>query len=340
MTRLSRHLPLLLVACSDYNLDGAEDHVGRKPGRGDTAPLVTTDSATTPTSSEDSATGTVTGTVPTGPPVDVVLLVDEAYFYDCYHADLPLRTAELVDLLFASGRDVAVAIATFDDYQVSGEWYAADGGLPYVLVQQLTTDPARLHTSASTLSLGWGGDWQGSGYEAIAQAARGRGFDQDCDGRYEADTDVKPFTASASDAFGGAAPDTSDSSVPGTGSIQGVGFRTDSARVIAVFAENGFRSAALGHPTPTGTCPGVATAASAASEVDAAKAKLLLVNSYEFQDIDHTLQDQLEELATLTDSRWDANGDGNPAELAVLAGSWDWPDPNRVAEVIWALAGS
>lgn len=335
-------LLVLVVGCSDYNLDGAPDHAGEKPPLEETTTGPSTDSATTSTDTEDSATGTVPSVDTAAPEgkIDVVLLIDEAYFYDCYHADLPRRSTELIDLLLGSGADVAIAVATFDDYQVTDAWYAGDNGLPYALTQQLTTDAGRLHNAASGLSLAWGGDWQGSGYEAIAQAARGRGFDQDCNGRYDAATDVKPFTASASDAFGGAAADSSDSSVPGTGTIQGVGFRTDSARVIVVFAENGFRSAALGHPMPTGTCPGPASASSAASEMDAAKAKFLGVNSYEFQDIDPTLQGQLEELATLTDSRYDANGDGNPDELAVLAGSWDWPDANRVVAAIWDLAGS
>jgi len=330
----------LALACSDYNLDGTKDHAGRR----DPSDREEVDTSAGLTTTEGTDTSTGGGTEPgrdTAAPdgrVDVVLLLDRAYWYDCYHADLPLQVGRLVDALFASGADVAVGITTYDDYQVDGQWMAADGGLPYVLVQQLTTDPSRLHTAAAAVTLEWGGDWQGSGYEALAQAARGRGFDQDCDGRYDADTDVRPFNASSSDAFGGAVTGAADSTVPGTGTIQGVGFRTDSARVFVLVAENGLRTAALGHTMPTGTCPGPASASSAAQELDSAKVKLLGVNTYEFQDIDPTLQDQLEELAQLTDSRWDANGDGNPSELAVLSGSWDWPRTDEIVRAIWELA--
>ena len=41
--------------------------------------------------------------------------------------------------------------------------------------------------------------------EALYQALSGAGYDMNCDGVYDAETDVLPFIASAADPFGGTA---------------------------------------------------------------------------------------------------------------------------------------
>lgn len=334
------HLLLLLSACSDYDIQRKSEHPGP-----DTRPELQ-DSAgskeSTPTTS-DSTPGTVTDdTPPEDVPegrIDVVLLIDVAYFYDCYHADLAQRSDELINALFDSGADVAVALATYDDYNVSGEWYARDGGLPYSLVQQLTTDRTPLLSAASTLKLEWGGDYQGSGYEAIRQAAGGGGYDQDCDQGYDASTDVRPFQSSASDAFSGHTTGSENTSVTGTGTTPGVGFRSGSTRIVILFSENALRDRDLGHDYPTGTCPSGAGRTEAIGALNHINAKFLGVNAYEFQDIDGTLQDQLENLAQQTGSFIDYDGDGAVDDLAVLYGDWDWPATHKVVDAVWDLVG-
>lgn len=339
-------LPLALFACSDYDIQGDEKDppAGRRDDTGDPATDTgdvadDTDSADGGDTVGDSGGGGETGDpdAPSGK-IDVVLLVDVAYFYDCYHADLALRTGELITTLFSSGADVAVAIATYDDYQVENEWFAAWDGLPYRLEQQLTTDTSRLQSAASGLELEWGGDGPGSGYEAIVQATAGLGYDQDCDHAYDSGTDVKPFEKDRGDAFSGNVNGTSDSSVPGTGTTPGVGFRTGSTRIVILFAENTLRDRGEGHEVPSGACPGVAGRSDAVSALRGANALFLGVNAYEFQDMDTALQEQLEDLASSTGSKIDADQDGARDDLAVLSGSWDWPSTSLLVDAIWDLA--
>lgn len=357
---MRRLLPLLAIAaCSEYDLGTSPDEPGGK-GRPDTdAPVTDTDTTEDTDTDTDSGTGVIpdsgapdSGIPDSGTPdsgddtpvdvpdgkIDVVLIIDVAYVYDCYHADVAVHTDALVNALFDSGANVAVAIATFDDYQVSGQWFAASGGLPYALLQQLTTDRSRLLSAASALSLEWGGDGPGSGLEALVQATGGDGYDQDCDGRFDSATDVRPFNARASDAFGGGTTGSAVTTTPGTGTRPGVGFRDGSKRIVVLLAENTFRDQAESHDFPTGSCAASKTRTAAANSLTSVDAKFLGVNAYEFQDIDTALQEQLVDLARSTSSQIDADGDGAYDDVAVLSGSWDWPATEVVMGAIFDLA--
>ncbi|MES2643174.1 MAG: hypothetical protein V4850_27065 [Myxococcota bacterium] len=338
---------LVLAACSEYDLGKTPDEPGGK-GRPDTD-IPDTDTDTTADSGPGPDSGMTTVPDDTAPDtdipvdvpagkIDVVLIVDVAYVYDCYHADVAVHTDALVNALLDSGADVAVAIATFDDYQVSGEWFAASGGLPYVLGQQLTTDRARLLSAASRLGLEWGGDGPGSGLEALVQATSGDGYDQDCNGRFDSTTDVRPFNARGSDAFGGSATGAAVTTTPGTGTRPGVGYRDGSKRVVVLLAENTFRDQAESHDFPSGSCSAAKTRTAAVTAMASVDAKFLGVNAYEFQDIDTALQEQLVDLARSTSSQIDADGDGAYDDVAVLSGSWDWPATDVVMGAIFDLA--
>lgn len=335
-----RKLALLfaLVGCSDYDLQHgkAEGPKGETTGGTGTTEVVDT-SAPEDTDDPDTDTHPVEGT-PEGK-IDVVLLLDLAYSYDCYHPELATNGAALVDALFDSGADVAIAIATYDDYNVDGKWWVAWGGVPYLMTQQLTTDRAALKSDLAAIEMTWGGDGPGTGYEAMLQATSGIGYDQDCDGSFDSDTDIRPFQASSSDAFGGSGGSAYNSGVSGSGSTAGVGFRADSKRVVILFAENQIRDREEGHEMPTGTCPDGASKLDAAQAVRAVGAELLGVNSYEFQDIDPVLQVQLLDLVDRTGSLIDADGDGVKDDPAVLSGSWDWPPVGQLVDAIWDLAG-
>jgi hypothetical protein len=270
--------------------------------------------------------------------MDVMLLIDVAYFYDCYHADLPVNTDALVAALLTSGADVNVGIATYDDYQVEGEWFAAWGGLPYKLEQQLTNDRSRLQTASSGLELEWGGDGPGTGLESIVQVMSGLGYDQDCDGNFDSDTDIRPFDARAGDVFGGSVSGSEVTSTPGTGTENGVGWRTGATKIVVVFAENALRDREEGHEIPSGTCTAVGTRSAAIDKLQEGEAKFLGINAYEFQDKDDTLERQLEDLARSTSSRIDSDADGAQDDTAVLSGSWDWPATAVIVSAIWDLA--
>lgn len=333
-------LPLpLLLACSDYGFQGENGKEGRpRDDSGEHDPRV--DTADVDTDPADSGTTDLpddTGNAPEGK-VDVMLIIDIAYWYDCYRVDLAVDGGQLVDALFDSGADVAVGVATYDDYMVDGEWFQAWAGYPYVLTTQLTTDRSRAKNAMTSLEFQWGGDDAGDGYEAIVQAAEGLGYDQDCDGKYDEYYDIRPFKQKSSDAFGGGVSGLDDNSATGSGDNPGVGWRDNSKRVIAVFAENLMRDRNEGHTVPSGACPGAASRADAESGIRAVQAKFLGVNAYEYQSEDPRLQEQLEAIASNTGSKIDADGDGSEDDLAVLSGSWDWPATPVIVKAIWDLA--
>ncbi len=328
---------VLLVACSDYDLTAGNTKVPnqRDSGRDHDPDLDTSDTEVDPGDSGE--TDVPVTDVPEGK-VDVMLIVDIAYWYDCYRVDLAVDGGQLVDALYDSGADVAVGVATYDDYMVDGEWFQAWAGYPYVLPTQLTTDRSRAKNAMTGLEFQWGGDDAGDGYEAIVQVADGLGYDQDCDGKHDEYYDIKPFKPKSSDAFGGGVGGLNDNSATGTGEDPGVGWRENSKRVVVVFAENIIRDKNEGHKLPSGACPGVASQSDAANAIRGIQAKFLGVNAYEYQMEDPRLQEQLEALADGTGSKIDKDGDGNENEIAVLSGSWDWPATNVIVNAIWDLA--
>lgn len=341
----------LLMSCSDYDLSSGDKPAGGgdggAPGDGGAGMDGGGDGGSDPPDDETGDGGTGDGGTgdggDTGPPVDaqkidVVVLVDVAYFYDCYHPELELRVTELADALGASGHDVAMAVASYDDYNLPDEWWVATGGRPYTLEQQMTEDLDLVRATATRLEMVWGGDGPGSGYEAVVQALKGRGYDQTCDGVYDSSRDIKPFEAYAGDAFGGGVAGVYNSGVPGTGDRAGVGFRPGATRVLVLAVENSLRDRDYGHELPTGACLGVASSDDAVTALTDSDARFVAINAYEFQDLDGTPQDQLESLATRTASRWDADHDGVKDELAVLSGSWDWPPVDQLLDVILQVA--
>lgn len=334
-----RWLPaIVLLSCSEYDLAAQGEVTPNPPGpRQDHDPDA--DSAeVVDTSDSDSGGGELPGEeVPEGK-VDVVLVIDVAYWYDCYHADLALNTTALVDALLDSGADVAIAIVGFDDYYVDGEWYTAWDGHPYTFGTQVTTDRGRLHAVASGLELAWGGDGPGDGYEALRQAAAGTGYDQDCDGKNDTTTDIAPFRKSGGDAFGGKVAGLYDSAVVGTGDEGGIGLRKNSKRVFVIATENGIREAKYGDEMPKGACPDGATKGDAVTALQAVDAQLLGINAYEFWDIDTKPQEQLEAMATTLGSKIDKDGDGKQNDLAVYGQDWNWPATSVIVDAIWQLA--
>lgn len=331
---------IVAFGCSDYELTQGTDKTGQQDSGGrdfnprddtDDTQLDDTDSGKV----DNPDTGEQNGDVPAGK-IDVALVIDIAYLYDCYRANLPVVTAALVDALFDSGADVAIGAVSYDDYFVDDEWYTAWEGYPYTMVQQLTTDRATAKASMNTLELEWGGDDQGDGHEALVQVASGLGFDQDCNGRYDNYYDIKPFKSSGADAFGGGAGGVYSAAVPGTGPNPGIGWRDGSKRVVVLVIENDIRDSSWGDEMPRG-CPGAATRGDAVAALKAADIEFLGINAYEYQSEDSRPQDQLESLATSMGSKIDADGDGSRDDLAVLGGSWDWPATPKIVSAIWDL---
>lgn len=269
--------------------------------------------------------------------VDVFLILDTAYSYSCYHPDLPSFVETLVNAVFTRFDDVAVGLGAYDDYNYKTGWAAA-GGRPFQLLYQLSTNETAIKAAAESQQMVYGGDSYGSGWEAVYQSTMGKGYDQTCNHAFDTTTDVLPFLSAAGDAFGGTVTGSFQEDIEGTGDDPGVGWRDGSTKVIFLAADNVIRDAELGHEMPIGTCPDPASYSSTLASLLAKKIYFVGVNVYEYQSTDRTLQDQLEDMATDSDSFIDADGDGEKDDPAVLYGSWNWPDINKVVDAIWDLA--
>ena len=267
--------------------------------------------------------------------LDVFILIDTAYSYSCYRPNLPTAMSNLAREIYAHFDNVAVGFGTFDDYAA----YASATGTPFTLVHQVSTDETSVVASATGLSsMVYGGDAEGSVYEALYQVATGTGFDEDCDGSI-ASTDVAPFRAKSSDAFGGGAAGTYDASVKGTGTKGGVGWRDNSGRAIILGTDNLLRNPDDGDAVPSDTCFDAAGSVSASAELAKLDAKVLSVSFYEWYATDPTVDEELTALAQSTDSYIDADGDGAIDDEALITGSWDWPATSVLIEGLEDLLG-
>lgn len=269
--------------------------------------------------------------------IDVFLILDTAYDYSCYHPNLEHFAEHLVEELFDTYDGVAVGMALYDDYVGLGGNSASDGGHPFRVLNLITTDEAALMESAEGLRMVYGGDSWGSGYEALYQAAMGPGFDMDCDGIFDPHQDVLPFMASEDDAFHGTVGQSYDPAVPGIGTRPGVGWRDGAKHIAVIASDNSFRDATRGG-LPEGSCGDAATSELAIRALSASDVKVLGLNVYEYQFSDSTLQSQLVNLSKQTDSWIDEDGDGQLDDVAVLHGSWNWPEMSNVMRAIGNLA--
>jgi len=271
--------------------------------------------------------------------LDVFAIVDTAYSYSCYHPDIPTFINNLVNQLFVTFDDLAIGFGAYDDYvSSSGSSWTASGGRPFQINHLISTDESSIKSASSSLSMIYGGDGYGSAYEAAYQAITGVGFDDACNGSFDAPEDVLPFLSDGDDAFGGTGGESYDSSVVGVGENAGVGWRNGSSRIVLLAADNTIRDANDGHDMPTNTCY---EPASYEATVEAAlenDVKIVGINVYEYQYSDSTLQNQLEKFVGATESYIDQDGDGDEDDPAVLFGDWNWPDINDVVSAIWDLA--
>ena len=146
--------------------------------------------------------------------------------------------------------DITFGVATYRDYNFSS--FGGQGDLPFQLETQQTSDLSRVQSALNGISASGGGDGEESAMEAIYQATRGKGYDQECDGYYDPGTDVPPFERSSDDAFGGNESGSYSSGVEGTGELGGMGFREDVLPVIILGTDAPLRDPDNGYPGPGG----------------------------------------------------------------------------------------
>ncbi len=236
--------------------------------------------------------------------------------------------ADLDDLF----SDATYGVATYDDYAQSP--YGARGtDLPFILRQQQTEDIGVVQRALSSeVSIHYGDDTPESTMEALYQGLTGVGYDQNCNGIYNNDTDVKPFVAAATDLFGGTGGESVDASTLGGGTIGGFGFRENMLPIIVYATDAPLRDAdSRDFSTPSTACH-TAGHRDVVNAANALNAKLIGIGvnvmSYE------STFSQMEALAMETGSYADLDGNGS-AEPAVV--TWSGTSAQFREDVVGAI---
>lgn len=269
--------------------------------------------------------------VPEGEPVAIDLsftveagLADIAFAIDTTSSMSGLALAmanefsNIVSDLESLFSDATYGVATFDDYAQS-PYGAAGTDLPFILRQQQTAVPSVVQSALNNeVEIHYGDDTPESSMEALYQGLTGVGFDHDCDGRFDALTDVPPFEAVATDLFGGSGGQANDATTVGGGTLGGFGFRENMLPIIIYATDAPMRDSESGdYSTPRSACH-AAGRSDVANAANALNAKLIGIGvnvlSYE------TAFGQMESLATATGSYADLDGDGSD-EPAVITWS-------------------
>jgi hypothetical protein len=197
---------------------------------------------------------------------DVAFLIDTTGSMTSTIDAMKTEYAAIVAELSATIPDAEYGVATFDDYHLLPFGSGVDQ--PFILSQSVTHDVAAVQAALSAIPLHFGEDGPESSTEALVQTLTGRGYDQDCDGAFDALDDVLPYLSSGADPFGGTAGQHHDAATAGGGTRGGMGFREHALPVVVYATDNVMRDGAVG-PSPGG-CP----ADGASTEISAAAADL------------------------------------------------------------------
>jgi hypothetical protein len=172
---------------------------------------------------------------------DVMFVLDETCSMTGTLDDVTDNFQRVVAEIGALIPDLTFGVASFDDYNFGEMGSGSDK--PYHPRQQQTSDFAQAQAALASLTADGGDDWSESTIEALYQAASGIGYDQNCNGVFDPGTDVLPFVASPTDAFGGSAPGTFSGSTPGTGARGGNGFRVGAVPILVYATDATVRNA-------------------------------------------------------------------------------------------------
>lgn len=238
----------------------------------------------------------------------------------------------LVTDISATIPDAQYGVATFDDYNFGSFGTGLDR--PFILQQQVTSDTAQVQSVLDGIGLHDGSDLPESTAEALYQALSGNGYDQNCNGVFDAADDVRPFLSSAGDAFGGAVSGGQSTAWPGGGPNGGMGFR-DYALPIVVYATDADVRTPASHSTPGG-CAQDAGFVTVANASTALGAYLIGVSVGD----DDGLAD-MQTLADLTGSFADVDGDGASDDRLVFV--WNGSNAvfrNTIVDAIDQIVGS
>jgi hypothetical protein len=234
---------------------------------------------------------------------DVAVILDTSSSMGPTTTVLAGQFASIAAALGSTIPDLTWGVATFDDYQlVPG--FPMDR--PFRLAQQQTDDLALAGAALGSIDLAVGGmDWEEAGAEALMQAATGAGYDQNCNGAFDAAKEVLPFVASPLDPFHGTVAGSEDPAVPGTGTEGGMGFR---ARVVPIFLMATDAKMKEPGPQTPGGCPSDAGPMDAAAAINALGGKFVGVEVVGGWGAGP--RPDLDAIAMATGSSGDLDGDG------------------------------
>jgi len=240
---------------------------------------------------------------------DVMFILDETGSMQGTLDDVAANFSQVVTEAGGLIPDLTFGVASHDDY-VSGIMAEAPDK-PYHHRVQQTTDLALVQSALDGLVASGGLDWPESSIESLYQASTGIGYDMNCDGLYDPETDVLPFMASPMDPFGGLAGQSYDESIPGGGTLGGNGFREGAVPIFVYATDAEVRNAF--DPYGEGPKAEVVGTCSADAAAPMLQAALADVNGKTI-GVPAATQDPVEAMkmvALWTDSGLDLNEDGS-----------------------------
>ncbi len=265
---------------------------------------------------------------------DVMFLLDETGSMQGTLDDVANNFSTVAAQINALIPDLTFGVASFDDYNF-GEM-GEPGDLPYKKQMQQTTDLGAAQAALASLQAGGGEDWSESTVEALYQAATGFGYDQDCNGVFNPETDVLPGSTLPVNAFGGGGPNTYNPGVAGTGTLGGNGFREGAVPILVYTTDATVRNALPPYGEgPKGNSPPPGCAQDAAAPM--LEAALADIDAKAIGVAANTSDPiaAMQMIATWTDSWVDLNGDGTmqTSELMVYSST----DSTIVTQVVDAI---
>jgi len=182
--------------------------------------------------------------------LDMALVLDTTSSMGETSEALAAQFMEMRALIAEAVPDLTFGVATYEDYNDST--FGSGDDKPFRLETQQTRDEQVALDALEAVELRYGYDLPESTFEALHQAMGGKGYDQDCDGRYDSEDDVVPLVEAAGDAFDGAVRGAFDATVFGTGSIGGMGFRPGTPTFLVYATDAVIRDPLAGYESPGG----------------------------------------------------------------------------------------
>ena len=178
---------------------------------------------------------------------DVAFVLDTSGSMGDTLAALHADVSGIADQLGETIGDITFGLATYEDYSYGA--MGDDEDRPFVLRRLQSAGVSALEQALATTEIHNGLDHTESTIEAIYQAASGVGYDQDCNGVFDEESDVLPMKPHRLDAFAGQEAGRLDSDTERRG---GMGFREDVLPIIVFATDDIARNPAMGDQTPGG----------------------------------------------------------------------------------------